>query len=86
MMAGLTDNICIGTDSLASNGQLSIMAELQVLNEAFPQMGWERLLRWATSGGAKALQMDDIVGSFTEGSKPGILQLSLEGGTLTRIA
>jgi cytosine/adenosine deaminase-related metal-dependent hydrolase len=86
MIAKHTDNICIGTDSLASNTQLSIMGELQVLNEAFPELGWERLLRWATSGGAKALQMDDIVGSFTEGTKPGVLQLSLESGNVSRIA
>lgn len=86
MMARLTDNICIGTDSLASNGALSIMAELRVLNEAFPQLGWESLLRWATSGGAKALQMDDVTGSFREGTMPGVLQLSIENGTVARIA
>lgn len=85
MIAANTDNICIGTDSLASNTQLSVMAELQTLNEAFPQIGWERLLRWATSSGAKALQIEEVAGTFSAGMKPGVLQLHLESGSVKRI-
>jgi cytosine/adenosine deaminase-related metal-dependent hydrolase len=85
MMAANTDNICIGTDSLASNTRLSVMAELQVLNNSFPEIGWERLLRWATSGGAKALQMNEAVGTFAARTKPAVLNLSLESGTIQRI-
>jgi cytosine/adenosine deaminase-related metal-dependent hydrolase len=71
-----TDRICIGTDSLASNTQLSVLAELQVLHAAFPEIGWESLLRWGTSNGAAALQMQDVVGSFTPGLAPGVVLLS----------
>jgi cytosine/adenosine deaminase-related metal-dependent hydrolase len=85
MIAGHTDDICIGTDSLASNAVLSILAELKVLDKAFPELGWERLLRWATSGGARALAMDEIVGSFSVGMKPGVLHLSEDGSAETRI-
>ena len=67
--------VCIGTDSLASNDGLSILAELETINQHFPQIGWETLLRWATSNGAKALQMDNVVGSFEEGKKPGVVQV-----------
>jgi len=68
-------NICIGTDSLSSNHQLSILAELQTIKEHFPQLSWETLINWATINGARALQMNDIVGSIETGKKPGIVQL-----------
>ena len=68
--------ICIGTDSLASNHQLSILAEMHAIHRHFPEIEWGTLLSWATSGGAKALQMSDVTGSFTPGSTPGILQLA----------
>jgi cytosine/adenosine deaminase-related metal-dependent hydrolase len=85
MIAAHTDSICIGTDSLASNTQLSIMAEMRTLHNTFREIGWERLLRWATSGGAKALLMDEVVGSFSAGLRPGVLLLSPEN-TVRRIA
>lgn len=44
-------NICIGTDSLASNHSLSILEELK----CFENIPLEELLRWATFGGAQAL-------------------------------
>lgn len=76
LLAAATDRICIGTDSLASNTQLSILAELQHMHNAFPELGWEQLLRWATGNGASALLMDDVVGSFQEGLRPGVVLLS----------
>lgn len=75
MLADSGVPICIGTDSLASNDQLSILEELQTIQQHFPQIGWEILLQWATSGGAKALQMDDMIGSFEHGKKPGVVQV-----------
>lgn len=75
LLASLTDAICIGTDSLSSNHQLSILSELQSLHKAFPTLGLETLLRWSTLNGAKALQMDTIVGSFEVGKQPGVLVL-----------
>ncbi len=69
-------NICIGTDSLASNHQLSILSELQTLKENFAALSWEDLIRWGTYNGARALQMDDIIGSFDPGKKPGVVQVT----------
>lgn len=65
-------NIVLGTDSLASNLQLNILEEIKTIKNYFPQIGPETLLRWATSNGAKALQMDTTLGSFEKGKKPGI--------------
>jgi len=68
--------ICIGTDSLASNHQLSVLAELSTLKKYFPELSWEVLLRWGTANGAAALQMQPLTGSFETGKKPGLLCLN----------
>ena len=70
--------LCIGTDSLASNHQLSVYAELQAIDRAFPQIGWERLLRWATYNGACALQLQHSIGSIEAGKQPGIVQIKAD--------
>jgi cytosine/adenosine deaminase-related metal-dependent hydrolase len=67
--------IVIGTDSLASNHQLSILEELKTLQQTFPWLETSTLLQWATSHGAAALRMDHAVGSFKPGLRPGILLL-----------
>ena len=67
-------NVVIGTDSLASNHQLNILEELKTIqlsnNPIFPL---SILLKWATINGAKALQLDSLVGSFEKGKKPGVV-------------
>ena len=68
-----TDNIVLGTDSLASNDQLSILAEIKTLQQNFKNPDLETLLKWATSNGARALQMDDRLGSFKKGKQPGLI-------------
>ena len=65
--------IVLGTDSLASNHQLSITAEMKTIRKYFPAVDTEQLLRWATINGARALQMDNIAGSFEKGKKPGVV-------------
>lgn len=69
-------NICIGTDSLASNHQLSILSELLTIKEHFPNLSWEVLLQWGTLNGAMALQMNSLIGSLEAGKQPGIMHLS----------
>ncbi len=67
--------MAIGTDSLASNTSLSILDELQCLQNAFPTFTLEKLLQAATYNGACALQMQSKIGSFTSGKKPGVILL-----------
>ncbi len=66
-------NIVLGTDSLASNHSLSILDEMKTIQKYFPLISLEKLLQWATFNGAKALQMDNILGSFEKGKKPGVI-------------
>jgi cytosine/adenosine deaminase-related metal-dependent hydrolase len=76
--------IVIGTDSLASNTELNILSELKTLQKAFPALDTPTLLLWATSNGAQALRMDEKLGSFIPGKRPGILLLNgLTGDQLT---
>jgi len=67
-------NICIGTDSLASNHQLSVLSELQTIKDHYPTLSWETLLTWGTRNGALAMQMQDI-GTIEIGKRPGIVQI-----------
>lgn len=76
MLASASENICIGTDSLASNHQLSVFAELQLLKKSFPALEWELLLRWACYNGACALRFEERIGSIEPGKQPGLVLLS----------
>lgn len=79
-------DIVLGTDSLASNDQLSIAAEIKTIQRSFPHIGLEELLKWATSNGAKALQLDGILGSFERGKKPGVIQIDQSLNLIQRLA
>lgn len=68
--------VVLGTDSLASNWSLSILDEIKTIQKYFPQIPLEELLQWATINGAKALNMDDFLGSFEKGKKPGLVRIN----------
>ena len=79
--AGVT--ITLGTDSLASNHQLNILAEMKVLQE-LKEIPFEELLQWATLNGAAFLGVEAQFGSFEKGKKPGInLIKGLKRGLIT---
>jgi len=67
--------IVIGTDSLASNRNLSILGELRTLQQYFPSLSIQELVCMATANGAKALGLDDQFGKIGVGKKPGLLLL-----------
>lgn len=76
----------LGTDSLASNGSLDVLAEASVLHEHFPATpAWE-LVQMATWNGARALGRRDL-GRFSKGARPGVLAVDLpEGGIVDAAA
>jgi cytosine/adenosine deaminase-related metal-dependent hydrolase len=79
--------VVMGTDSLASNHHLSILEEIKTLQRAFPWLDTETLLQWATYNGAKALQLDGMLGSFAPGKQPGVVLIeNFEEGKLGRAA
>lgn len=64
-------NICIGTDSLASNWSLSMLSELREVKST----PLAERLTWATHNGAKALLLNDL-GDIEAEKSPGINILS----------
>jgi aminodeoxyfutalosine deaminase len=76
--------ITLGTDSYASNTQLSIFEELKTLQQNFPEIPMEQMLQWATFNGAKALGIEDKFGSLHLGKKPGII--CIKANEVERIA
>jgi len=75
---GLT--MTIGTDSLASNHSLNILSELKTIIKHFPKIPQVQLLQWATINGARALQMENLFGSFETGKAPGIILIEKNEG------
>jgi aminodeoxyfutalosine deaminase len=68
-------DLVIGTDSLASNNRLSIIDELRTLQDFFPEIPLEEIIRWATLNGARALNVENFFGKIEPGKKPGLLLL-----------
>ncbi len=73
-------NICIGTDSLASNRSLSIVEELK----CFRGIPLDELLTWATASGASALGFGNTLGRAEVGRRCGLTLIS--GADLTAMA
>ncbi|SFS60492.1 amidohydrolase family protein [Sphingobacterium wenxiniae] len=69
------DRVVVGTDSLASNDTLDILEELKVLSKAADHIPFLQLLKWATINGAKALGVDEMIGSISVGKRPGLVLL-----------
>jgi aminodeoxyfutalosine deaminase len=70
--------VCIGTDSLTSNWQLSVLEEMKTIARFQSYVDFETLLRWATLNGAEALGFDGDLGSIEVGKKPGLNLLDVE--------
>ncbi|MET0465602.1 MAG: amidohydrolase family protein [Chitinophagaceae bacterium] len=66
-------SLVFGTDSLASNHQLSILEEMKTVRTHFPRIPMESLFTWATLNGAKALRIQERFGSFEKGKTPGVV-------------
>jgi len=85
LFSGLDDHIVLGTDSLASNDQLSILEEMRTLKENFPSLNPSMLLQWATINAARALGIEKNYGSFEKGKKPAVLLIDEAFTTVSRL-
>jgi cytosine/adenosine deaminase-related metal-dependent hydrolase len=70
-----SDNLVLGTDSLASNDTLDMLEEMKTLHAHFPDLDLLKTIKWATLNGAKALGVDDQLGSLEVGKAPGLILL-----------
>lgn len=74
--AGLTPGL--GTDSLASNTTLDVLAEAAALRDRFPQVDPGLLVSMATWYGAVALGLEHRVGALKPGLSPGLVAFDLD--------
>jgi cytosine/adenosine deaminase-related metal-dependent hydrolase len=65
----------LGTDSLASNLSLDLLAEARALGDRFPAVPKTALLTMATAAGARALGRTDL-GRLVKGLRPGVLAVA----------
>jgi aminodeoxyfutalosine deaminase len=69
LAAGLSP--ALGTDSLASNASLDVLAEARALCDHFPEVPAWQLVSMATGNGARALGRPDL-GVLARGARPGL--------------
>ncbi len=70
----------LGTDSLASNASLDVLAEARALKDRFPQVPSAELVTMATWNGARALGRHDL-GRVARGANPGLAAIDGDPGS-----
>lgn len=68
-------NVCLGTDSLASNPSLSVGEEVAYLGRAHPGLDPAMLVRMGTVNGAIALGLGETAGVVTPGRRADLIAL-----------
>ena len=66
-------SIAVGTDSLSSNDDLSMIKEIVCLHENFPHVPMGEIFTWASLNGARFLSKDNVLGTLEKGKRPGIV-------------
>ncbi len=71
-------NIALGTDSLASGESLSILDQIRLAKKTYPDISAEEWIKMATLNGAKALKMENEIGSITKNKKADIVGFKIK--------
>jgi len=71
-------NICLGTDSLASNSSLSLFAEMQAVRDMHQWLEPERILEMVTSNSARALDQENALGKIRADFQADLIALPIE--------
>jgi cytosine/adenosine deaminase-related metal-dependent hydrolase len=74
-------NICLGTDSLASNESLSLFAEMRIFQKKFPQVSPEEVFRMVTVNPASALRQENALGQIRPGFGADLIAIPCSGST-----
>jgi cytosine/adenosine deaminase-related metal-dependent hydrolase len=74
--------VALGTDSLASNPDLSILEEIRFLHRLYPEVPGAVLLRMATLSGAEALGWDEATGSLAPGKSADLVVVPMSDKNL----
>lgn len=71
--------VALGTDSRASNPDLSLLAEVQTVHAIFPDIAPATVVRMATDDAAAALGMGHAAGQLAPGRSADLVAVSCEG-------
>lgn len=74
-------NVCLGTDSLASNQSLDMLHGLRILHDEFPELRAPQLVQLCTWNAAKALHCEDRLGLLREGYMCDVTVLEASSGS-----
>jgi cytosine/adenosine deaminase-related metal-dependent hydrolase len=74
-------NVSLGTDSLASNDDLSLFAEMRAFANEFPKLAPEKIVQMATVNAARALRQENAIGKIRVGFKADLIALSIARST-----
>jgi cytosine/adenosine deaminase-related metal-dependent hydrolase len=74
-------NICLGTDSLASNESLSLFAEMRAFQKEFPNVSAEGILRMTTVNPGRALRQEHALGRIRRGFEADLVAVPCSGST-----
>jgi cytosine/adenosine deaminase-related metal-dependent hydrolase len=75
-------NICLGTDSLASNESLSLFAEMRAFQKEFPSVSAEEIFQMVTVNPARALRYEKELGKICRGTYADLLAVPSNGRDL----
>ena len=71
-------NICLGTDSLASSGDLSLFAEMRQFQKQFPSISAEKILEIVTTNPSRALGRENVLGKICRGTHADLVAVQQE--------
>ena len=74
-------NICLGTDSLASNESLSLFAEMRAFQKEFPSVSAEEIFQMVTVNPARALRYENALGQIRSGFGADLIAVPCSGST-----
>jgi cytosine/adenosine deaminase-related metal-dependent hydrolase len=75
-------NICLGTDSLASNRTLSLFDEMRAFQKNSPRVRPEEILKMVTVNPACALRQENALGKIRGGALADLVAVPFNGGDL----
>jgi len=77
-------HVAIGTDSVASSGDLNLVEDLRLMHRMAPEVAPQKLWEMATIQGARALGVEKVVGSLTAGKLADFVVFSVDSSDALR--
>jgi cytosine/adenosine deaminase-related metal-dependent hydrolase len=74
-------NVCLGTDSLASNESLSLFDEMRAFQKNFPRVSSKEILQMATINPARALRQENALGRIRPGFEADLVAIPCAGSS-----